>query len=615
MASHSIEIKVGSREIPTFQMSLNKDVAEGTLLRFKTNDLRFMSFTRIESVGVILPSGEQLELPIVQRFSREAMRKNWNYFVRCKPMITLKTECVLPAGSCLSIDMAFAGQYEEKGSCLSGLAWSAQWITIEDEDAAEGDSVSELFQLITVPGDASKLQAWMHADGRVSAGHRDVMGNPTGATDEKWVARASGFAAEGTFSGSSVAVKIASASDGAVGKGERISVMDCSGRVATTNARPVTGEGQSIYFGEFHWHCDHSGDGERALVDALASARDELGLDFAGPSDHMKRTGQYADASVERQVEIMRDAERPGTFVGLPGAELSGRYGHANFYNDSYEHFLAVAQAMGRAFDRDRPSGDGRYYWDTILSGCREVDLGSAMLIPHHTNMDSYVVEGVVKPEDNRPYWAPMTFPQPADRELIRGFEIFQVRGSFEAELPDPKWRGEVGGFGSSYHNALMRGYRMGVTGGTDNHQGWPSRSSLGGVSGLTAVLADTLTTRSIFEGIYQRHTYATTGARIVADVTLNGLPIGSELLLAPNDARLMKIRLQGTAPWESVQIISAGVVLADLEVSAGELTFEAEWSDPRPGRPCTDIYYYLRARQVDGHCLWCSPFWIDMSA
>ncbi len=77
-------------------------------------------------------------------------------------------------------------------------------------------------------------------------------------------------------------------------QGTRGHVLDAAGRSATSNALPVAHDETPIYFGEFHWHTDFSGDGERTLQAALTSARDELGLDFAGPADHLAPDGTYS---------------------------------------------------------------------------------------------------------------------------------------------------------------------------------------------------------------------------------------------------------------------------------------------------------------------------------
>jgi len=156
-----------------------------------------------------------------------------------------------------------------------------------------------------------------------------------------------------------------------------------------------------------------------------------------------------------------------------------------------------------------------------------------------------------------------------------------------------------------------MRGYKMGFTGGTDNHQGWPTRAGEGFV-GVTAVIADTLTSDDIYEGLYNRRCYATTGERIIADATLNGYPIGSEIYLSPLEKRNFTVKICGTAPITDVEIIHQGFVLHKFSVPENTMDFYGEYTDDRPGRPLRGIYYYVRARQSDGGCAWLSPFFVE---
>ncbi|MEM6504215.1 MAG: CehA/McbA family metallohydrolase [Planctomycetota bacterium] len=613
-----IPLSAGTEIIPSILLPLVRPVRARQVIRFRPDELRLMMSTQAHSVMVRRPDSPPRELTIAHRFDQDDMNRRWDYYIKHRPIVDVACDEELPMGTVLELSLGFVSDSQKDRLNLSGLDWSGQWLALTPEGEVEDKPVSEPAVIRVQPGSATSLRAWLHADGRVVANHFDQVGNPTDAPEEAvdWVLRGPDHAMEdGVFTTGTPASTLVKPP----GVIQRVSVIDQAGRLATTNALPRTRAGENIYFGEFHWHSELSSDGDRPLRDALASARDELGLDFAGPADHMGDDGVYSFGTAEQQAEIMRDAERPGRFVGLPGVEWSARYGHANTYTDCYDRLLRMVEATSKGFT-EHPKRDGVYPWDALIQGVESVGAPHAILIPHHTNTDSYERGGVLKPEDGRPYWAPMTFPRPADQTWIRAFEIHQGRGSFESETPDPAWRGDVGGYGSSFHSALMRGYRMGVTGGTDNHQGWPSRSGWpshfgdGSPLGLTAVIADELTTESVFSGLYQRHTYATTGVRIVADVTMNGSPMGSELRLGPDEAREMNIRLHGTADWAAVEVISAGVVIDSLDVPRHCQDFEATWQDHRPGRPCTDIYYYLRARQVDGHCLWCSPFWIDLA-
>ena len=399
-------------------------------------------------------------------------------------------------------------------------------------------------------------------------------------------------------------------------RGGRVEVRDGAGRSALSNAPPLALDGTPIFFGEFHWHTDFSGDGQRPTADALRSARDELALDFAGPADHLSPGATYRGSgaagnvtrTVAEQAALCRPFEEPGRFCAVPAAELSRRYGHANIYTESWDLLLELtgrfAAELAPAWERQ----PDRYDLASLVRLCPP---GRALVVPHHTNMDSFVREGVVR-EDGRPAWCAMHWPRPANRDVVRLVEMVQTRGCFEAEETDARWRIWDGGLGGSVRTALARGYRLGFVGGTDNHSGWPTRKG-DGFCGLTAIQAPALAWGELFRALHARRCYATTGARIVADVTLNGAPMGSELRLQPGAERRLRVRIRGTAPLECVQVIHCGHLLAELPVAADCPDLDAEWLDERPGRPLEDVYYYLRARQHDGECLWTSPFWIDL--
>jgi hypothetical protein len=90
---------------------------------------------------------------------------------------------------------------------------------------------------------------------------------------------------------------------------------------------------------------------------------------------------------------------------------------------------------------------------------------------------------------------------------------------------------------------------------------------------------------------------------------------MGSEVVQAPGEPRIFEILVRGTAPLACVQVVSCGAVLADLPVEPESPDLDVTWTDERPGRPLGDVYYYVRARQVDGHCIWLSPIWFDLPA
>ncbi len=106
---------------------------------------------------------------------------------------------------------------------------------------------------------------------------------------------------------------------------------------------------------------------------------------------------------------------------------------------------------------------------------------------------------------------------------------------------------------------ALDRGYRMGVTAGSDGVDGRPGTSHPGHQAvrnvrgGLVAAPLTALSREGLWEALMARNCYATNGERIRLEFTADGKPMGSEY-----DAPIppaLSIAIEGTGPLESVDI------------------------------------------------------------
>lgn len=621
---------------PRCRFRLQRSLAAGTLVRLRAGGTQLLAGVRITEVRA--DGGEPL--PFAHRYERAEMELRWRWYITTMTMAVVRLPERLPSGAVLEVQAAYQERRmrgeratgrpspQQSRDRYSGLSWWLQALAIADVDAEAGEPVAAPFEVRFVAGKPDHLAAYLRHDGRLMVQHFDRVGNPAAASGSIVVDAAGRQLTAPMAAGAAATVVtlpagVASGSTGAapaVRGSARVEVRDGGGRNAVSNAPPLALDGTPIWFGEFHWHTDFSGDGQRPTADALRSARDELALDFAGPADHISPAGSYRGSSAERnvtrsvaeQAALCGPFEELGRFCAVPAAELSRRYGHANIYADSWDLLLELtgrfAAELAPAWERQPDQYD-------LASLVRLCPPGRALVVPHHTNMDSYVREGVVR-EDGRPAWCAMHWPLPANRDVVRLVEMVQTRGCFEAEETDERWRIWDGGLGGSVRTALARGYRLGFVGGTDNHSGWPTRKG-DGFCGLTAIQAPALAWGDLFGALHARRSYATTGARIVADVTLNDAPMGSELRLAPGTERRLRVRIRGTAPLECVQVIHCGHLLAELPVelpvAADSPDLDAVWHDDRPGRPLQDVYYYVRARQRDGECLWTSPFWIDL--
>lgn len=105
--------------------------------------------------------------------------------------------------------------------------------------------------------------------------------------------------------------------------------------------------------------------------------------------------------------------------------------------------------------------------------------------------------------------------------------------------------------------SVIARGYKMGVVGDSDNHEGLPGRRVQAALSpghaaapqGLTAVPAAALTRRDILRGYRSRATYATSGERIFLEVTRGGDASG------PARDDTIQVQVNGTDVIESIRL------------------------------------------------------------
>lgn len=140
---------------------------------------------------------------------------------------------------------------------------------------------------------------------------------------------------------------------------------------------------------------------------------------------------------------------------------------------------------------------------------------------------------------------------------------------------------------------------------------------------GLTAVLCDRLTKTCIFEAIFNRNCYATTGERIVLGFTLAGQLMGSELSTAEKPGlhvnRHIEGYVAGTASIAKLEVIRNGEVLKTFKSETNALEFEYDDMVPLSGASLKDpktkelfAFYFIRVTQKDGHMAWSSPIWVD---
>ncbi len=128
------------------------------------------------------------------------------------------------------------------------------------------------------------------------------------------------------------------------------------------------------------------------------------------------------------------------------------------------------------------------------------------------------------------------------------------------------------------------------------------------GCGPVAAVRAAQCERRAIWDGVLNRRTYATTGARIILDVIANGHPSGSEVEI--DEAPRISVTAHACVPIERIDLIRNNRALATWRPNTLDVTYEFEDSTPLP-----EAAYYVRLRQVDGEYAWSTPIWIACRA
>ena len=309
-----------------------------------------------------------------------------------------------------------------------------------------------------------------------------------------------------------------------------------------------------IFWGDLHAHTELS-HGQGTIRHAVDFARDDARLDFLGVTEHDLWLHAGSWQALRRQVERGTSDSDLAMFLGYEWtADRASGGNHAVLFRGTDAQLV--------------PSSDAR-----------DVGQLAAALLASNEARDVLVVAH----GDVAANW------RAADElEVQRLVEIQSQHGTVE-------WLGDF------YAQA---GHQVGFVGGSDDHLGRPGLAGgrpdgpriHGGA--LTAALAAEKSRDAIWGALVERVTYATSGARILLDATLNGFPMGSTQ--SDSDERRVSGRVSGTAAIDHIDLIKNGLVIysrdyADVDL-AEELWLQiglqsqtevlgSEHDNPRPAR------------------------------
>ena len=348
-----------------------------------------------------------------------------------------------------------------------------------------------------------------------------------------------------------------------------VSTADGSLQAASNPVRVEADPAYRVFWGETHGHTAFA-EGQGSPDGYYKFGRDVARLDFLSLSEHDIWMDDREWKTLQEMVEKYRI---PGRFTTILGFEWTSRL----LYGGHHNVFFRNAPGRRRVPNQKAPLLDELYAGLRRQNGTDDV-----LIIPHaHQAGD----------------WSKN------DGDMERLVEIQSGHGTFD-------W------FGDKY---LLNGFEVGFVGASDNHNGHPGYSGIGNrqMGGLAAAVARENTPDEIFSALRDRAVYATTGERMILDVTLNGSRMGRR---QPNaSARAIACRVNGTAPIDAIDVIKNGKVVYGkryLESEVAEETwlqivFESSTEVigrrqvPRGGRPWRGAVVVKGARLIDYEDPW----------
>ncbi len=358
-----------------------------------------------------------------------------------------------------------------------------------------------------------------------------------------------------------------------------------------------------IYFGDIHTHSgqlrdssENSGCGIGSRQDNYRYAMGPGGLDFYALTDH---EFQIDPDNQKDYFELADQFNRVGRFVTLPAFEFTSLlYGHRNVYFKN-----ANGRMLNSNSDGGIPTMDPAHsvspndLWSFLES------LNTPFFtVPHHSSSTSHPL--------NLDFY---------NERYDRLFEIYSSWGSSEYYGDFPR------GVSDRYRNhdfrdAIARGLKYGLIASSDGHDGNPGNAQSPLTkhhhifhfcgSGRAAVLANDLTRESIFDALYDRMCYATTGVPILLDFRINDTIMGRTISQDKiGKYPSLNVKCIGTNGIDKIMVIKNGRKVHD-HFCDNEFTCRFQWQDPNYNRD-KPTGYYIRVIQKDRESAWSSPIWI----
>ena len=343
--------------------------------------------------------------------------------------------------------------------------------------------------------------------------------------------------------------------------------------------------------GEMHGHTNLS-DGRPDIDTYFKNIRDLAKLDFAVLTDHDHGGVAKPELWVGNPSKwdlIKQKADEyceEGKFSTLLGYERDSY----PFYNNLVLYFRDRDPEMVRGVR------DGEFTADELRSLLARDDV---IACPHDTYSLNSNADFLALPQD-----------------LMTPYIEVISRGDAAEYMGNPCGAAYACCEGGFWQDALRRGAKMGVIGGSDDHNGMngrmnPNDSYPGKYPGVTGVWAKENTPAAIFEALQAKRTFAymmgdpegAMGGRVVIDFRVNGHYMGETISRAEARDLTVFYRVEADVPVKRVTLVKNCRKYVALAASS-EVILDYKQETP------TDVFY-LRVELSDGRFGWTSPIWV----
>lgn len=348
--------------------------------------------------------------------------------------------------------------------------------------------------------------------------------------------------------------------------------------------------------GEMHGHSCFS-DGGPTPETYFANIRDKAKLDFAVLTDHDHGGVGSPElwAGCPSKWELTRRAALAARVEGKFSTLLGYERDSYPFYNNLILYFRYDDAEMVRSVR------DGEFTAEELAALLARDDV---VTCPHDTySLSSGADFGTIPVELITPYI-----------EIMSRGDAAEYPGNPALE------QGTVceGGF---WQDALRRGAKIGVIGGSDDHGGMNGRADANqpypfAYPGVTGVWATENSPAAIFEALKAGRTYAfmmgpaegKMGGRMVLDLRIEGHYVGETVTRPENRNLHIYIHVQADTPIKQITLVKncRNIVTyfsRGYEFGDSILDYKQETDSD---------FFYLRVELTDGRFGWTSPIWVE---